>query len=412
MAVLAGEAAAADCGCDTFSTPVDITSTSTTDIALEVSSSGGTSAISGINNGTSTYQHGVFGRAYGSNGIGVYGIGSGTSGYGGYAVATGTSGTGVYASSTATSGTNYGVYALNASTSGRALYARSTASTGSTYGVYGLVASTAGTGVYGASTASSGSPIGVLGSASATTGTGVYGYATASTGATAGVQGTASSTGGAGVYGWASATTGSANGLYGIADSTSGAGVRGLASSATGTTYGVVGQVISSSGYGLYSIGNFAATGTKSAIVPTSQGPTELYAEESTEVWFTDHGEGRLEGGLAHVDLDPDFLETVTVDERHPLMVFVQLEGEANGVYVEKYEDGFDVVELMNGESDAPFSYRVVAHRAGYEDRRLRRVDVDLEPHRPEGRGERPVKLPSEPAPPAAVPAPKGASRL
>jgi hypothetical protein len=76
-------------------------------------------------------------------------------------------------------------------------------------------------------------------------------------------------------------------------------------------------------------------------------------------------------GGAAHIDLDPLFLETVTVNDQHPLKVFVQLNDDCNGVYVQRQATGFQVVELSGGNSSAHFTYRVLAKRKGYETARL-----------------------------------------
>ena len=47
------------------------------------------------------------------------------------------------------------------------------------------------------------------------------------------------------------------------------------------------------------------------------------------------------------------------------MRVFVQLEGQSNGVYVtNKSQNGFDVVELNNGNSNVNFSWTVIANRA------------------------------------------------
>jgi hypothetical protein len=63
------------------------------------------------------------------------------------------------------------------------------------------------------------------------------------------------------------------------------------------------------------------------------------------------------------------FRNNIVVDDTHPLRVFVQVEGECNGVYVtEKSSDGFTVRELAHGTSDAPFSWSVVATRANTVD--------------------------------------------
>ena len=108
----------------------------------------------------------------------------------------------------------------------------------------------------------------------------------------------------------------------------------------------------------------------------TSKGHRLLSVIESPEVWFEDFGDGRLENGRTHIELDALFLETVTINADHPMKVFVQLEGDCNGVFVTKGTTGFDVDELKSGSSNTPFSYRLVAKRKGYENERMRETDV------------------------------------
>jgi hypothetical protein len=124
--------------------------------------------------------------------------------------------------------------------------------------------------------------------------------------------------------------------------------------------------------HGVYYSGGLGGTGSKSCIVKTSQGPTELYCQESPECWFEDFGEDRLVDGTCHVELDPLLLETVTIDAANPMHVFVQLhDPDCEGVAVNRGLTGFDVVELKGGVSDVSFSYRVVAKRKGFEENRL-----------------------------------------
>ena len=78
-----------------------------------------------------------------------------------------------------------------------------------------------------------------------------------------------------------------------------------------------------------------------------------------------------LVDGRAHVELDPLFLETITIDAQNPMKVFVQLNGDCKGVYVIKGASGFDVVELQGGTSSTAFDYRVMAKRKGFEQKRL-----------------------------------------
>lgn len=117
--------------------------------------------------------------------------------------------------------------------------------------------------------------------------------------------------------------------------------------------------------------GDMCVTGQKNALVPSSQGMIKYYCEESTEVWFSDYGRDRLTNGFCHVELDPLFLETVTITEENTIFVFLQEEGECQGLFVTPGLTGFDVQEKTDGASDIVFSYRVVARRRGYEDERL-----------------------------------------
>jgi len=92
---------------------------------------------------------------------------------------------------------------------------------------------------------------------------------------------------------------------------------------------------------------------------------------ESPEVWFEDFGSGQLSNGQAVINLDALFLETVVIDDKHPLRVFVQMEGESQDVYVIKNSTSFTVKERNNGNSNAPFSYRVIAKRVHFQDHRF-----------------------------------------
>jgi len=133
----------------------------------------------------------------------------------------------------------------------------------------------------------------------------------------------------------------------------------------------VLGYNSTGSGYGVYYSGGLAGTGTKSCIVRTSKGPTLLYCQESPEVWFEDFGEGRLVNGYSHIELDQLFLETVTINERHPMKVFIQMQDDCKGTYVKTHKTGFDVYEMQGGKSSAHFSYRIVAKRKDFEEKRF-----------------------------------------
>jgi len=90
-----------------------------------------------------------------------------------------------------------------------------------------------------------------------------------------------------------------------------------------------------------------------------------LFAPEAPEILFEDYGVGKLQNGSVYIEIDPLFAKSIHVSEKHPLKVFIQLEGECNGVFVtEKTASGFLVKELNGGTSNTPFSYHIVANRA------------------------------------------------
>jgi len=117
---------------------------------------------------------------------------------------------------------------------------------------------------------------------------------------------------------------------------------------------------------------SLAGNGAKNAIVPTRDyGQRLMNCVESTGVWFDDYGSAQLVNGAVRVDLDPMFLQTVTIDASHPMKVLVTPTAQCNGVYVTKGLDHFIVRELASGTSSATFDYRVVAVRAGFENTRM-----------------------------------------
>lgn len=124
-------------------------------------------------------------------------------------------------------------------------------------------------------------------------------------------------------------------------------------------------------------IRNLQATGTKSAVIETAtHGGRAIYAVESPEVWVEDYGSAKLVNGEARIPLDKLFLESVTVDDAHPLKVFVQLTDEANPVIIRKSDTFFVVKETRGGTSNASFDYRVVAKRIGHENTRFEQVPL------------------------------------
>ncbi|MFN8284497.1 MAG: hypothetical protein U0U67_14845 [Chitinophagales bacterium] len=304
-------------------------------------------------------------------------------------------------------GTGRGIYAYTAG-SANALYAYSTTGTGvnaqsgnSGYGLYAYSPSS--NGVY-ASSGNSGygvyaySPYatGVYGNSYGSNG--IYGYSSTATG----VYGNASSASQTGVIGysggnyldlgWASCsncgspTTSSwyiTPGGSGVGAAGEYIGVQGKAYYANTSTYDKMGGMFYVAGYNggsSWGLPAFAAVGSVVdntvykivglGIVSTLVKDTEdkervMVAPEAPEALFQDYGVGKLENGKATIKLDPTLTKNIQVDDKHPMKVFIQLEGDCKGVYVtNKSATGFEVIELQNGTSDVSFSYQIVANRA------------------------------------------------
>jgi hypothetical protein len=119
--------------------------------------------------------------------------------------------------------------------------------------------------------------------------------------------------------------------------------------------------------------GNLGCGGTKNAVVETENyGNRATYCEESTEIYFFDRGESRLVNGEVTVELDPIFLETVTINETYLMLVQLTLTSDCNGVFVaQRTASNFTVRELNGGNSNAGFMWEAAAKRKGYEDTRL-----------------------------------------
>lgn len=378
------------------------------------SSSSETYGASGYASNSSTgYAYGGFFETS-TSGTGVHyglraeGYGTGAANtYGSYSYADNTSSgdayAGYFATSTSGTGVHYGVKAesYGASSSpvhglnGRAentssgyvyagLFTTASSGTGGHYGIYSQSSGSSSSGTYG-----------VLGTASNTsTGTvyGVHGTATnSSSGSTYGGNFTTSSSGTGnheGVAGWGySNGAGYALGVRGYAQNTYGGNAYGghftVSNLSNGQHFGIWAEAAGQWNYAGYFVGHvqvtedFFVSGSKNAVVKVDNGEyRSVYCQESPEVWFEDFGEGQLVNGRTHIEIDPLFLQTVTINNQHPMKVFIQLNDEnCKGTAVKRGTTGFDVIELLAGTSNASFSYRIVAKRKGYEDRRLAKFE-------------------------------------
>ena len=122
--------------------------------------------------------------------------------------------------------------------------------------------------------------------------------------------------------------------------------------------------------------GNLFVSGSKSSTALLPDGRTvALYAVESPENWFEDFGSAELRDGVASIEIDAAFRDTINLGLQYH--VFVTPNGDCRGLYVaEKTASGFEVRELGGGTSSVAFDYRIVARRRGFESIRLEEVEV------------------------------------
>lgn len=110
--------------------------------------------------------------------------------------------------------------------------------------------------------------------------------------------------------------------------------------------------------------------GAKSAVLSTSDGARAVYCEEATEVWLNEYGFGKLSSGAVTINVASLFLDIAnTAIDYH---VFVQSYGDAE-IYVERRDQTSFTVRLRSGDPDVEFSFRIVAKRKGFEQKRLER---------------------------------------
>lgn len=176
------------------------------------------------------------------------------------------------------------------------------------------------------------------------------------------------------------------NGVIGIGQNASQNAIQnGAGGCFVGNTLGVAviinhtvnssGIYIQNSGLGIpfvWSIGSIVGSttvrkiigaGVVSTVVDDLEGNrVMLNSPESPECLYVDYGVGQLKDGYALITIDPILSKNIIVDEEHPLKVFIQPEGDCNGVYVKsKSIKNFEVQELNQGKSNISFSYQIVA---------------------------------------------------
>ncbi|WP_396157962.1 hypothetical protein [Flavobacterium sp.] len=342
--------------------------------------------VAGFNTALTGASYGLYGQTSSVAGIGIYGINSAAA----YTTNTAVGVLGI-AQGTVTSGTSIGVrgYSFAATGNGHGFYAQALSNTaiggisfvtssgagwqgqnsGTGDGIRGInnnpSNANAGSGVYG-QTGAINNMGGEFYNTNAANGTGVLGagnnlpgfYLTRGSGIAA--SGTRF-----GVAGFATTTevTNPLNTANTNGDNASAGGYFEVQNAGIPLTWSYVGVREVSGAGGLRKI---IGTGTVNTIVKDLKNNyVALSCPETPENLFQDFGQGQLINGKIHIDIDPILVKNIVVDAKHPLRVFIQLEGDCEGVYVtNKTQNGFDVIELKGGTSNTPFSYTISANRA------------------------------------------------
>ncbi len=99
----------------------------------------------------------------------------------------------------------------------------------------------------------------------------------------------------------------------------------------------------------------------------------------ATENWFEHIGQANLSGGECRINLPQEFLEAVTINEKHPIHVFITPLSPMGEYWVEKGNAGFVVHQTSGGDPSAAFDYRVVARVWNSENEGITRVDIKAE---------------------------------
>jgi hypothetical protein len=115
---------------------------------------------------------------------------------------------------------------------------------------------------------------------------------------------------------------------------------------------------------------NFLATGSKNFIVPNPDNAEEdiTYAcMEGPECGIYMRGTARLSAGLSHVSLPSTFSSLAS--QEGLTVILTPLSGDSRGLAcVNRSINGFDVVELMQGNGTYEFDWEVKAIRRGTRD--------------------------------------------
>lgn len=117
--------------------------------------------------------------------------------------------------------------------------------------------------------------------------------------------------------------------------------------------------------------GTLGVAGTKNRLVETSQGYVGMNAYETSEAFFADIGESQLdENGQCIIVFEDTFLETVNTSV--PYQVFLSKYGTGD-IWCEERNEKYFVIK---GTPNLKFAFEVKCKQKGYEDLRLKIMEV------------------------------------
>jgi hypothetical protein len=131
------------------------------------------------------------------------------------------------------------------------------------------------------------------------------------------------------------------------------------------------------------STAHLTCSGGTAAVVPLDSGTRKVGMPSITspENWSEDFGSAQLANGVAVVQLDRDFIQTVNSEKAYN--VFVTPYGDCKGLYVtNRTANSFEVHELGSGTTSLSFGYRITALRRKYETVRFEDHTNDPDPRK------------------------------
>mmetsp|Transcript_17600 Transcript_17600/g.43250 ORF Transcript_17600/g.43250 Transcript_17600/m.43250 type:complete len:134 (+) Transcript_17600:8-409(+) len=98
------------------------------------------------------------------------------------------------------------------------------------------------------------------------------------------------------------------------------------------------------------------------AVAESTTGFATTTETSDDDILIREEGVGKLENGFAEIRINPAIADLIDGDRIEDMVkVSIQLDGKSNGVYItKKNRNSFIISELMDGKSNAKFTYELI----------------------------------------------------